>query len=155
DWLRWYVPSIKAESTSARDSRIVLPFSRVTIRASSSRDSFKSRRKSATHCWRVVSGVRRHDLNADCAASIASRTSSVVDDWKKAILLPRKAGFSFSNVTPLRDLFHSPLMKLLSLHLFSNGPRGMSTLSRSLATIKVKNRRYSQTEGRADLFERR
>src|SRR5437870_8944247 len=35
------------------------------------------------------------------------------------MLLPRRAGFSFLNVAPFRDAFHSPLTKLLNVSTFS------------------------------------
>ena len=35
------------------------------------------------------------------------------------MLLPRSAGFSFSNVAPFREAFHSPLTKFLKVSTFS------------------------------------
>jgi hypothetical protein len=92
---------------------MVLPFSSVTIRASSSRDSFTSLKNSATYSCRLARGVRRHELKALWAALMASRTSSAVEAWNEATLLPRKAGFSSSNVASLREAVHFPLMKFL------------------------------------------
>ncbi len=59
---------------------IVFPFSRVTMRAISSRDSLSSRRNSPTYRCRSATVVRRHERNASAAVSTASRTSSTVDD---------------------------------------------------------------------------
>jgi len=73
---------------------MVLPFSSVTMRASSSRDAFNSLKNSATCCWRSGTGVQRHVRKAAPAALMASSTSSAVEDWNKPRLLPLKAGFS-------------------------------------------------------------
>src|SRR5262245_21514976 len=97
------------------------------MRASSSRDSFSNRRNSAMYCWRVERAVDRQERNALCAASIASQMSSRVEDWKKARLLPRSAGFSFPNVVPLREAFHSPSTKLLKVWILSLSATDIST----------------------------
>src|SRR5438105_3269429 len=85
------------------------------MRAISSREAFSRSRNSAMQRWRSATLVCRHDRNASAAASIASRTSSAVDDWNAPRLLPRFAGFSSPKVAPPRDAVHCPAMKLLKL----------------------------------------
>src|SRR2546426_10010625 len=94
------------------------------MRAISSRDSFNNLRNSAMCCWRWESGARRQVLKAPSAAAMASATSSAVDDWNRPRLLPRQAGFSFSNVAPLREVAHLPPMKFLKVStIFGDGTR--------------------------------
>ncbi len=118
---------------SSRDSRIVLPVSRVIMRAISSARSMQmsyARRQIST---RSSTLVRRHESNASAAAATARSTCSAVAARTAPRLSPDD-GLRTSIVSP-SPAIHSPPM---------NAPRWVSTCATSLSSCR------QTAEGRRD-----
>ena len=123
----------RARRTSPLDSARVLPSSRVSVRATSSRRSVSNSAARKRMAPRAGAGVARQAGNASAAAAAAWAASSAVAAGKTASTSSGSAGFLVSKLAWSLDPTQLPPMR--SLHVSIVAPRSRDAVSSPGPTI--------------------